>query len=140
MPAEAGRHLARGEAYLKISGVLRDLWRAEDQHGVVLDILVQNRRNATAAKRFVKRLLASLKFKLSRIVTDGLRSYSVAQREFLPKVKHPKSRCLNERTESSHRPTRRRKRQMQRFKSPRQTQLFLSSHPLICGHSDRCGT
>jgi putative transposase len=55
--------------------VLHYLWRAVDQHGVVLDILVQERRNATAAKRFFKRLLAGLKYKPKRIVTDGLRSY-----------------------------------------------------------------
>ena len=46
------------EVFLRISGELHYLWRAVDQHGVVLDILVQDRRNATAAKRFFKRLLA----------------------------------------------------------------------------------
>ena len=58
-----------------------------DQHGVVLDILVQDRRNATAAKRFLKRLLAGLKYKPKRLVTDGLRSYGVAHRELMPEVK-----------------------------------------------------
>jgi len=48
------------EVYIRIRGVLHYLWRAVDQHGVVLDILVQDRRNATAAKRFFKRLLAGL--------------------------------------------------------------------------------
>ncbi|WP_043342136.1 IS6 family transposase [Belnapia moabensis] len=122
------------EVFLKINGVQHYLWRAVDQHGVVLDILVQSRRNATAAKRFFKRLLAGLKFKPSRIVTDGLRSYGVAQRELLPKVKHRTSRYLNNRAENSHRSTRRRERQMQRFKSPRQAQRFLSSHAMIYGH------
>ena len=122
------------EVFLKINGVLHYLWRAVDQLGVVLDILVQSRRNATAAKRFFKRLLAGLKFKPSRIVTDGLRSYGVAQRELLPEVKHRTSRYLNNRAENSHRPTRRRERQMQRFKSAKQAQLFLSSHAMIYGH------
>ena len=63
------------EVFLKINGELHYLWRAVDQHGVVLDILVQDRRNATAAKRFFKRLLAGLKYKPRRIVTDGLKSY-----------------------------------------------------------------
>jgi putative transposase len=62
------------EAYIRIRGELHYLWRAVDQHGVVLDILVQERRNATAAKRFFRRLLAGLKFRPRRIVTDGLRS------------------------------------------------------------------
>ncbi len=80
--------------YLRINGVLHYLWRAVDQHGVVLDILVQDRRNATAARRFFKRLLAGLKFKPRRIVTDGLRSYGVAQREVLPGVRHRTRRDL----------------------------------------------
>ena len=110
-----------------------------DQHGVVLDILVQDRRNATAAKRFFKRLLAGLKYKPKRIVTDGivtdgLRSYGAARREVLPGVKHRTSRYLNNRAENSHRPTRRRERQMQRVKSPEQAQRFLSSHAMIYGH------
>ena len=122
------------EVFLKINGELHYLWRAVDQHGVVLDILVQDRRNATAAKRFFKRLLAGLKYKLRRLVTDRLRSYGVAQREVLPEVKHRTSRYLNNRAENSHRPTRRRERQMQRFKSPRQAQRLLSSHAMIYGH------
>ena len=100
------------EVFLKINGELHYLWRAVDQHGVVLDILVQDRRNATAAKRFFKRLLAGLKFKPKRLVTDGLRSYGVAHRDILPQVKHRTSRYLNNRAENSHRPTRRRERQM----------------------------
>src|SRR5829696_5075074 len=78
----------------------------------------QLRRNATAAKRFFKRLLAGLKYKPRRLVTDGLRSYGAAHRELMPEVKHRTSRYLNNRAENSHRPTRRRERQMQRFKSP----------------------
>ena len=120
--------------FLRINGVLHHLWRAVDQHGVVLDILVQDRRNATAAKRFFKRLLAGLKYRPKRLVTDGLRSYGVARRELLPDVRHRTSRYLNNRAENSHRPTRRRERQMQRFKSPGQAQRFLSSHAMIHGH------
>ena len=122
------------EVFLRINGELHYLWRAVDQHGVVLDILVQDRRNATAAKRFLKRLLAGLKYKPRRLVTDGLRSYGVARREVLPEVRHRTSRCLNNRAGNSHRPTRRRERQMQRFKSPGQAQRFLSSHAMIYGH------
>jgi putative transposase len=122
------------EVYLRINGVLHYLWRAVDQNGVVLDILVQGRRNATAAKRFFKRLLAGLKYQPRRIVTDGLRSYGAAKREVLPDVRHCTGRYLNNRAENSHRPTRRRERQMQRFKAPRQAQRFLSAHAMIYGH------
>jgi putative transposase len=68
------------------------------------------------------------------IVTDKLRSYGVAQRYLLPGVEHRQSRYLNNRAENSHRPTRRRERQMQRFKSPEQAQDFLSAHAFIHGH------
>jgi putative transposase len=84
------------EVFLRINGVLHYLWRAVDQHGVVLDILVQGRRNATAAKRFFTRLLAGLKYKPKRIVTDGLRSYGAAKREVLPDVRHRTSRYLTD--------------------------------------------
>jgi putative transposase len=113
---------------------LHYLWRAVDQHGVVLDILVQGRRNAAAAKRFFKRLLHGLKYKPRRLITDGLRSYGAAHREVLPDVRHRTSRYLNNRAENSHRPTRRRERQMQRFKSSTQAQRFLSAHGMIYGH------
>ena len=118
--------------FIRINGVLHYLWRAVDQHGV--DILVQDRRNAAAAKRFFKRLLHGLKYKPRRLITDGLRSYGVARREILPGVRHRTSRYLNNRAENSHRPTRRRERQMQRFKSSTQAQRFLSAHGMIYGH------
>jgi putative transposase len=122
------------EVFLRINGQLHYLWRAVDQHGVVLDILVQDRRNGSAAKRFFRRLLAGLKYKPRRLVTDGLKSYGVALRELLPEVRQRRSRYLNNRAENSHRPTRRRERQMQRFKSAGQAQRFLSAHGMIYGH------
>ena len=122
------------EVFLRIDGVLHHLWHAVDQHGVVLDILVQGRRNETATKRLFKRLLAGLKYSPKRMVTDGLRSYGVARREVLPEVRHRTSRYSNSRAENSHRPTRRRERQMQRFKPPGQAQRFLSAHAMIHGH------
>ena len=126
------------EVFLRINGELHYLWRAVDQHGVVLDILVQARRDAAAAKRFFRRLLRGLRYRPRRIVTDGLKSYGVAHREILPEVEHRSSRYLNNRVENSHRPTRRRERQMQRFKSRRHAQRFLSSHSMIYGHFRLC--
>ena len=122
------------EVFIRIQGVLHYLWRAVDQDGVVLDILVQPRRDANAAKRFFKRLLKGLQYLPRVIVTDKLRSYGVAQRQLLPGVEHRQSRYLNNRAENSHRPTRRRERQMQRFKSSEQAQNFLSAHSFIYGH------
>src|SRR6202000_1547718 len=122
------------EVFIRIQGVQHYLWRAVDQDGVVLDILVQDRRDANAAKRFFRRLLKGLQYLPRVIVTDKLRSYGVAQRHLLPGVEHLQSRYLNNRAENSHRPTRRRERQMQRFKSPGQGQDFLSAHAIIYGH------
>jgi putative transposase len=68
------------------------------------------------------------------IVTDKLKSYAAAKREILPGVEHRQSRYLNNRAEVSHQPTRRRERQMQRFKSARQAQRFLSNHSRIHNH------
>jgi putative transposase len=95
---------------------------------------VQGLRNAGAARRFFKRLLKALHYVLRVLITDKLKSYGMAQRELLPDVEHRQSRYLNNRAENSHRPTRRRERQMQRFKSPRQAQRFLLSHAFIFGH------
>jgi putative transposase len=122
------------EVFIRIQGVQHYLWRAVDQNGVVLDILVQARRDANAAKRFLKHLLHGLQYKPRRLVTDGLRSYGVDQRATMPDVRHRTSRYLNNRAENSHRPTRRRERQMQRFKSASQAQRFLSAHAMIYDH------
>jgi putative transposase len=122
------------EVFVRIQGELHYLWRAVDQNGVVLDILVQSRRNAKAAKRFFRRLLRGLQFSPHTIVTDKLRSYGAAKRDVIPDVEHRQSRYLNNRAENSHQPTRRRERQMQRFKSPRQAQRFLFAHSFIYGH------
>ena len=116
------------EVFIRIQGLQHYLWRAVDQDGVVLDILVQARRDGQAAKRFFKRLLQGLQYEPRVIVTDKLRSYGVAQRQLLPGVEHRQSRYLNKRAENSHRPTRRRERQMQRFKSSGSAQRFVSMH------------
>ena len=73
-------------------------------------------------------------FGTRRLITDGLRSYGAALREVLPDVRHRTSRYLNNRAENSRRPTRRRERQMQQFKSATQAQQFLSAHGMIYGH------
>jgi putative transposase len=88
------------EVFIRIQGVKHYLWRAVDQHGVALEILVQPRRDANAAKRFFKRLLTGLQYEPRVIVTDKLRSYGVAQRQLLPSVEHRQSRYLNNRAEN----------------------------------------
>jgi transposase-like protein len=85
------------EVFIRIRGVQHYLWRAVDQDGVVLDILVQARHDANAAKRFFKQLLRGLQYVPRVIVTDKVRSYGVAQRQLLLGVEHRQSRYLNNR-------------------------------------------
>jgi putative transposase len=122
------------EVFLKINGKLQYLWRAVDQDGNVLDILVQSKRNTQAAKRFFRRLLKEYEYVPRVIVTDKLRSYGAAHRQVMPSVEHRSSKYLNNRSENSHQPTRQRERAMRRFTSPGHAQRFLSAFSGISPH------
>jgi len=118
------------EVVLTIRGQKHWLWRAIDADGDVLDILVQTRRNAKAAKRFFKRLVA--RFGEPRVViTDKLRSYIMPIKTLAPCADHRAHKGLNNAIEASHRPTRKREKIFGRFKSHRQAQRFLSAHDQI---------
>jgi putative transposase len=122
------------EVFLTIKGQRYYLWRAVDQDGHVLDILVQRRRDKTAAKRVFRKLLRGLRYVARVIITDQLKSYSAAKREILPGTEHRQHRYLNNRAENSHQPTRQRERRMQGFKSPGHAQRFLSAYGPIAQH------
>jgi putative transposase len=122
------------EVFLTINGARHYLWRAVDQDGYVLDILVQSRRNKKAAKKFFRKLLKGLTYVPRVIITDKLKSYGAAKREILPGVEHRQHRYLNNRAENSHQPTRQRERRMQGFKSPGHAQRFLSAYGPIAQH------
>jgi putative transposase len=112
---------------LTINGKKHWLWRAVDQHGAVLDVLVQSRRDTAAAKRLMRKLLK--RHGCPRvIVTDKLRSYAAANNELGLNVEHRQHKGLNNRAENSHQPTRVREKVMRRFKSARQLQRFVSIH------------
>jgi putative transposase len=120
----------RGEPHL--------LWRAVDEHGAELDILLQKRRDKAAAKRFFKRMLRSSPVP-RKIVTDQLRSYPATEAEIpeLANVKHVFVKAaarLNNRAENSHQPTRERERRMRGFRDPKRTQKFLSCFGPIRQH------
>ena len=116
------------EVVIKIAGVKHWLWRAVDQTGMVLDVLVQSRRDKGAAKRLLRKLLKRQCRAPRVMITDKLASYGAAQKEIMPGVEHRQHKGLNNRAENSHQPTRRRERQMKRFKSAGQAQRFLSAH------------
>ena len=119
------------EVFLSIGGKRQYLWRAVDQDGDVIDILVQSRRNKGAARRFFKKLFKGQASIPLKIVTDKLKSYQAALREVAPSLSHITDQYENNRAEASHQQSRQQERQMRRFKSPRQAQRFLSFHGLV---------
>ena len=119
------------EVFIKIQGKQRYLWRAVDQDGEVVDVFLQDRCDAKAAKRFFKRMLKKHNSEPRKIVTDKLRSYGVAHRELIPESIHDNSKYANNRAELSHQPTRVRERVMRKFKSVKQAQRFLNTHAAV---------
>ena len=131
------RQPARGDKWhldemvLTIKGKHHYLWRAVDQEGNTLDVLVQSRRSKKAARRFFAKLLKGLCYAPRVLVTDKLKSYAAARADIMLGGEHRQHKGLNNRAEVSHQPTRQRERQMRRYKSPRHAQRFLSAHAQI---------
>jgi putative transposase len=105
------------EVVISIGGEKHWLWRAVDQDGFVLDVLVQSRRNTKAARRLMRNLLKGQGHSPRVMITDKLRSYGAAKRGIMPGVEQRSHKGLNNRAENSHQPTRRRERIMKGFKS-----------------------
>jgi transposase-like protein len=104
------------------------LWRAVDDEGEVLDLLVQRRGDKATAVKLMRKLLKKQGFAPDVLVTDKLRSYGAARSEIGLSARHDQGLRANNRAENSHQPTRQRERKMQRFKSPGSAQRFLSVH------------
>ena len=119
------------ELFVRINGQQHYLWRAVDQDGDVIDILLQPRRDQRAAEGFFLRLLRNQGKEPMRIITDKLKSYRAALRTILPHVSHDTSCYANNRAEVSRQHTRERERQMRRFKSRQQAQRFLTIHGVV---------
>ena len=122
------------EVFIKMGGRTYYLWRAVDADGMVLDILVQERRNQAAAETFLRRLVEGYPATPRVIVTDKLASYGPTIKTVLPQTEHRQHKGLNNRVENAHQPTRQRERAMRRFKGPMQTQRFLESFGPIREH------
>jgi len=118
------------KVFITIQGQRQYLWRAVDQDGDVIDILVQRRRNQKAAERFFHRLLKGQSGEPRWLVTDKLRSYDAAHRTIMPTGPHINHVCANNRAEVPHEPTRQRERAMRRFRLSDHTQRFLTLHGL----------
>ncbi|MCX4784242.1 IS6 family transposase [Streptomyces sp. NBC_01264] len=122
------------EVFVKINKVQKYLWRAVDQDGNVLDILLQNRRDEAAARRFLRKLMKKTRSVPRVIITDKLRSYGAAHRMVMPSVDHRSHKGLNNRAENSHQPTRQRERAMKGFRSVGAAQRFLAAFSGISPH------
>ena len=107
------------------------LWRAVDQEGEILDLLIQPRRDKRAAVRLMCKLLKKQGFAPKRAVTDKLPSYAAAFRDLGLTCHHEQGLRTNNRAENSHQVVRRRERKMQRFKSAGSAQRFLSLHAAV---------
>ena len=119
------------EMVVRIAGVRMYLWRAVDDEGEVLDMLVQRRRDTRSALRLMRKLLKKQGFAPKILVTDKLRSYAAAVRHLRLTCRHEQGLRENNRAENSHQPVRRRERKLQRFKSARSAQRFLSIHAAV---------
>jgi len=118
------------EVFITIQGEQQYLWRAVDQDGDTIDILVQRRRNQRAAERFFRRILKGQGGEPRWLVTDKLRSYDAAHRTVMPTVSHINHVYANNRAEVSHQPTRQQEYHMRGFSSSTQAQRFLTLHGL----------
>jgi len=116
------------EVFIRTAKERYYLWRAVDDEGEVLDVLVQKRRNKKAALKLMRRLLKNHDTHPRYIVTDRLKSYSSALKELSIDRLHVMGGRSNNRAENSHIPIRRRERKMQRFKSQKSAQKFLSAY------------
>ena len=114
-----------------MQGRTQYLWRAGDEDGDVIDILVQPRRNRRAAIRFFRKLLKTQGAIPGCLITDKLPSYQAACRTLIPSVLHGPGPYANNRVEVSHQPTRHRERQMRGFKSIAHLQRFASVHGVV---------
>ncbi|WP_051812666.1 IS6 family transposase [Kitasatospora sp. MBT63] len=122
------------EVFIRINGEQKYPWRAVDADGNVLDILVQNRRDKAAARRFFRKLMTGTRSVPRVIVTDKLRSYGAAHREVMRSVEHRSHKGRNSRAENSHQPTRQRERAMKGFRSAGAAQRFLAAFTGISPH------
>ena len=119
------------EMVVRIAGKRMYLWRAVDHESEVLDMLVQRRRDSRAALRLMRKLLKKQGFAPKLLVTDKLGSYASAFRRLGLSCPHEQELRKNNRAENPHQVVRRRERKLQRFKSARSAQCFLSMHAAV---------
>jgi transposase-like protein len=119
------------ETYVKVNGVWRYVYRAVDQHGQVIDVLVSRRRDADAARRFFRRALATLKVTPTEVVTDAAAVYPGVLDELIPSAWHHVERYANNRIEADHSQLKHRLRSMRGLRTDKTAHVIIAGHAFI---------
>jgi transposase-like protein len=119
------------ETYLKVNGVWRYVYRAVDQHGQVIDVLVSARRDAAAARRFLRRAIAMLKVKPTEVVTDAAAIYPMVLDELTPSAWHHVEQYANNPIEADHSQLKQRLRPMRGLQTDRTAQVVIAGHAFM---------
>jgi len=119
------------ETYLKVGGRWRYVYRAVDQYGQVIDVLVSTRRDAEAARRFFTRALATLKVVPAEAVTDAAAVYPAVLDTLIPSAWHHVERYANNPIEADHGRLKHRLRAMRGLLTDRTTQVIIAGHAFV---------
>jgi transposase-like protein len=128
------------ETYVRVNGVWRYVYRAVDQYGQVIDVLVSARRDADAARGFFRRALSTLKVKPTEVVTDAAAVYPAVLDELIPQVWHHVERYANNPIEADHSRLKHRLRPMRGLRTDTTAQVIIAGHAFMQnlrrGHSE----
>ncbi|WP_327011672.1 IS6 family transposase [Dactylosporangium sp. NBC_01737] len=119
------------ETYVKVGGVWRYVYRAVDQHGQVIDVLVSARRDAAAARRFLSRAMTVLKVRPTEVITDAAPVYPAVLDEVVPSARHHVERHANNRVEADHSQLKQRLRPMRGLRTERTAQTIIGGHAFM---------
>jgi transposase-like protein len=119
------------EIYVKVNGIWRYVYRAVDQYGQVIDVMISARRDAEAARRFFQRALATLKVVPVEVVTDGAPVYPAVLDELIRSAWHHVERYANNPIESDHAQLKRRLRPMRGLRTDRTAQVIITGHAFV---------
>jgi IS6 family transposase len=119
------------ETYVKVNGVWRYVYRAIDQDGQVIDVLVSARRDAATARRFFQKAMAVLKVIPVEVVTDAAPIYPAVLEELLPAAWHHVERHANNPIEADHSQLKHRLRPMRGLRTDRNAQVIIAGHAFM---------
>ncbi|WP_344506016.1 DDE-type integrase/transposase/recombinase [Dactylosporangium maewongense] len=136
MSVTAGRHSPGDgwhvdETYVRVNGVWRYVYRAVDQYGQVIDVLVSARRDADGARRFFRRVLSTLKVKPTKVVTDAAAVYPGVLDELIPQAWHHVERYADTPIEAGHSQLQHRLRPMRGLRTGKTAQVVIAGHAFM---------